>query len=291
MFSWNIFTTWWIWNASDVGAASAIILNSLIMTLPWWGYHIFKKKYGKRTGYLSLIIFWMMFEYIHLNWQISWPWLTLGNAFAIHPDWVQWYEYTGTSGGSLWVLTVNILLYDLWMNVRHKKYETKSIAVVSAVIVVPFIISFIVKPGAATNNSSTNVIIVQPNVDPYDEKFDASTTSRQLDTLISLSEKGLDTNTRLVIWPETALPEGVWQDEFATSATYQPVFEFTKKHPGITLVTGIETLKSYGPVKQTTSSRLNERDGTYYDVFNAAVAIKANEPLQFYNKSKLVPAC
>ena len=29
--------------------------------------------------------------------------LTLGNAFAGHPEWVQWYEYTGTSGGTLWI--------------------------------------------------------------------------------------------------------------------------------------------------------------------------------------------
>ncbi len=295
MFTWNILTTWWIWNASDVGAAGAIILNSLIMTLPWWGYHVFKNKYGKRTGFLSLIVFWMMFEYIHLNWQLSWPWLTLGNGFALHPDWIQWYEFTGTSGGSLWVLLVNVLLYNLFVKVRSKKYKARSIAIVAAVIIVPFIISFLVNPQTvnstftAIGKPATNVIIVQPNVDPYDEKFDVSTISAQLQTLISLSEKELDTSTRLVVWPETALPDGVWQDEFATSAIYQPVFAFINRHPAVTLVTGIETFKSYGTVKQTNSARLNDRDNTYYDVFNASVAIKANTPLQFYNKSKLVP--
>jgi len=77
-------------------------------------------------GYCSLIIFWLTFEYIHHNWELSWPWLTLGNVFATHPAWVQWYEYTGTTGGSLWVLLSNVIVYSLFkeysINGRSKGY-------------------------------------------------------------------------------------------------------------------------------------------------------------------------
>jgi apolipoprotein N-acyltransferase len=86
-------TTWWIWNASAPGALAAFFANSLIMCLPWLGFRIVKKRLGEKIGYISLIAFWMCFEYIHLqDWGLSWPWLTLGNAFATHPQWVQWYE-------------------------------------------------------------------------------------------------------------------------------------------------------------------------------------------------------
>ncbi|HRH48309.1 MAG TPA: apolipoprotein N-acyltransferase [Panacibacter sp.] len=295
MLTWNACTTWWLWNSTDVGAIAAIIANSLIMTLPWWGYHIFKNKYGAKAGYFSLVVFWMLFEYIHLNWQLSWPWLTLGNVFASQPGWVQWYEYTGTSGGTLWVLLVNILLFNALIQWRNKTNKTYRLLIAVAVIILPFVISFIVN--SKTENSkltaiaqtSNNVIIVQPNIDPYDEKFDASTVSAQLELLISLSEKELDSNTRLVVWPETALSAGVWQPEFQNTQLYQPVFAFANRHPNVTLVTGIETYKSYGAVKETNSARLDEQDHSYYDVFNASVAIKANTALQFYNKSKLVP--
>ena len=50
-------------------------------------------------------------EYLHLNWDLSWPWLTLGNAFANAPNTVQWYEFTGFLG-SFWVLIMNILLFE-----------------------------------------------------------------------------------------------------------------------------------------------------------------------------------
>ena len=39
----------------------------------------------------------------------------------------------------------------------------------------------------------------------------------------------------------------------------------------------------------TNTARKNQTSGSYYDVFNAGVIIKANQPIQLYNKSKLVP--
>ena len=50
-------------------------------------------------------------EYFHLNWQFSWPWLTLGNVFSTVTEFVQWYEYTGVLGGTLWILSINILIF------------------------------------------------------------------------------------------------------------------------------------------------------------------------------------
>jgi apolipoprotein N-acyltransferase len=290
--AWNACTTWWIWNSTDVGAIAAIIANSLLMTLPWWGYFIFKKRYGKRTGYLSLVVFWMMFEYVHLNWQLSWPWLTLGNVFAIHVDWVQWYEYTGTSGGTLWILLINILMFELLTKVRNKRYELRSTTMITTLFIIPFVLSFFIKQNLTndqTVDTSNDVIIIQPNIDPYNDKFDASTISSQLQTLISLSEKELDSNTRLIVWPETALPDLVSQDALQNTPAYQPVFSFVNNHPNITLVTGVESYKMYGPEKATKTARFDERENSYYDVFNSAVAIKAGSPMEFYDKSKLVP--
>ncbi|MDB5249302.1 MAG: apolipoprotein N-acyltransferase [Segetibacter sp.] len=292
MFTWNAGTTWWIWNATAAGAVGAVIGNSFFMVIPLWGFHIFKTKYGIKTGLLAFIVFWLSFEFIHLNWQLSWPWLTLGNAFATHPDWVQWYEYTGTSGGSLWVLLANVTLF---LSVKNSKTSAKAVSIITAIVIlaVPAAISYWLHPATNGNDISNagnpNVVIVQPNIDPYSEKFDVASTGGQIQKLITLSEQYIDSNTRLVLWPETALPVPVWQDQVQQYLQYQPVFDFVNRHPTITLQTGIETFKNYGTEKATKTARKNQVDGTYYDAFNAAVAIKANQPIQFYNKSKLVP--
>ena len=121
MLFWNIATTWWVWNASPAGAMGAFIANSLVMCVPWLLFYFTKKQFGRWIGYSSLIVFWLTFEYIHHNWELSWPWLTLGNSFATHPEWVQWYEYSGSTGGSLWVLLVNIIAYAIFSEYRHNR--------------------------------------------------------------------------------------------------------------------------------------------------------------------------
>ena len=288
---WNIGTTWWIWNSSDIGTIAAIGANSLFMCLPWWGYHIFKKKYGRRIGYGSLILFWMCFEYIHLNWQLSWPWLTLGNVFASHPDWVQWYEYTGVGGGSLLILIGNLLFFELSMAARIKNNTRSLTRLCLLIISIPILMygfcqlhylrsSQLIEP-------KHNIVIIQPNIDPY-QKLSSSTVSDQIAKLTRLSEEAVDSATELVIWPETAMIEAELPEKISSNFNYQPVFTFVNKHPGITLLSGIETYKTYGTIRQTATAR-KSTDGIYYDEFNAAVSIKKNTPSLFYNKSKLVP--
>ncbi|MFC4231783.1 apolipoprotein N-acyltransferase [Parasediminibacterium paludis] len=292
---WNTSTTWWIWNSTDVGSIAAIIANSVLMCLPWWGYFTFKKIYGKRSGYIALVAFWMLFEYIHLNWQLSWPWLTLGNVFASHPSWVQWYEYTGVSGGTLWILIVNIALKEMILKFQvsgfkfQEKANGKSIGIFIALISIPFIFSAIISQRFKIIHpiNSSDVVIIQPNIDPY-QKFNSNSIAQQVQILVRLSEQNMDSSTKLIIWPETAMSAQEEQGHVAESDIYKPVFNFINQHPNITIISGIETYKMYGSEKYTATSRL-AGNGNYYDVFNAAVAIKANQPIQFYNKSKLVP--
>ena len=293
---WNATTTWWIWNSTDVGSIAAIIANSLLMCLPWWGYFTFKRTYGKRSGYVALVVFWLMFEYIHLNWQLSWPWLTLGNVFASHTGWVQWYEYTGVSGGTLWILLVNIALKEaiLKFQMSSFKFQLKPISTVVGLILLPFIFSLIITLSFTELNITakakpfkSNVLIVQPNIDPY-QKYNTNSTSQQIDRLLQLSEQNIDSATQFILWPETAMSAQEWQNHIAENIYYKPVFDFVSKHPNITLLSGIDTYKNYGTVKATATAHL-AGNGTYYDAFNSAIAIKANTSVQFYNKSKLVP--
>ncbi len=307
LFVWNAGTTWWIWNATAGGAIGAIILNAWLMCIPLWGYYIIKNKFGNTAGYTSFIVFWMSFEYIHLNWQLSWPWLTLGNIFATQPEWVQWYEYTGTSGGTLWILVVNLLVFLLLKpfyrfrsenpGMQDGSVEKKHLIMLGSAtlvcIVLPLVLSGIVEQSTRQPQRSTpgvqpdNVIVVQPNIDPYNEKFQNGSIDGQIQKLVSLSEAELDSNTRLVIWPETAVPVAVAEDAIAANMYFKPLFDFAQRHPHVTLLTGIESYRNYGPEQLSRTAR--KLDDGYYDFFNAAVYIKNNSPSQFYHKSKLVP--
>ncbi|MFY7898732.1 MAG: apolipoprotein N-acyltransferase [Chitinophagaceae bacterium] len=284
---WNATTTWWIWNSTDVGSVAAIVANSILMCLPLCAYFSIRKKVTINIAYIAFITFWMLFEYIHLNWQLSWPWLSLGNVFANKRSWIQWYEFTGIGGGSLWVLICNVLIkkcYDAWL-IQLRKFTI----VVSTLIVIvfPIVVSALIQPKKANSKLQGNVVIVQPNVDPY-QKFNEANASSQINQLVQLTHQTIDSNTLLTVWPETALSITTLQSAITQNISYQPVFDLVKKYPKNTLVTGIETYTNYGFEKRTKTAR-KASDGSFYDVFNAAISLHNNDEVSIYNKSKLVP--
>ena len=116
---WNIILSWWVYYAEAPNSLTHSLLitfvmmaaNAAVMYLPWWGYRKARKILGDGKALLVFVMLWLAFEHLHLNWQITWPWFTLGNIFAKHNEVVQWYEITGTLGGSLWVLWANVLIF------------------------------------------------------------------------------------------------------------------------------------------------------------------------------------
>jgi apolipoprotein N-acyltransferase len=293
LFTWNIATTWWIWNASAPGAMAAFFANSLLMCFPWLGFKIVKKWLGEKTGYASLIAFWMCFEYIHLqDWGLSWPWLTLGNVFADHPQWIQWYEYTGTSGGTLWIMLVNIFLFlHIKNNFKREAGKTyKNLVTAILLLLLPVVFSMLFSIHKKMPGGS-DIVIIQPNIDPY-EKISEATGSfeAQLQKLIQTSEKEIDSNTALVLWPETALymnEGGIEEDRMKENFFLNLLWGFLKRHPNITLFTGIESFRVYDSKKTTTAKPAGP--GFYYDSYNGSVLLDSSGPFAFYHKSMLVP--
>ena len=111
---WNVATVWWIWNATPVGPVAATLASTFFNMIAFMLFHTVSKKGPKALAYTLLVAGWIATEYWYTVGEFSWPWLILGNGFS-HEAWlVQWYEYTGVFGGSLWVLLCNILFFMLY---------------------------------------------------------------------------------------------------------------------------------------------------------------------------------
>ena len=292
MFAWNVLTTWWIWNASEPGAVAAFLANSLLMCLPWLAFRITKRNLGNSIGYISLIAFWLCFEYIHLHdWGLSWPWLTLGNVFATHIEWIQWYQYTGTSGGSLWVMIVNILLFlhvkNNFSRETSKSYKNLLAAII--LLILPVLLSSMISVHKTVPGIKSNIVVVQPNVDPY-EKISAGSFEMQLQKLIHLSESEIDSNTALLVWPETALytADGIEEDKMKENPLLTPLWDFLKQHPTVSLFTGIESYRVFN-AKNTSSAKPMGEAGYYYESYNGSALLDSSGSLSYYHKSMLVP--
>lgn len=289
--TWNVMDTIWIKNATWAGFLIAsgfnIVAMSLIMLLSFF--------VAKRKGFVLASVFWialwMSFEKMHLDWELSWPWLTLGNGFAGQTWMVQWYEYTGVLGGSLWVLVSNVLLFFLW-KMYYKNSSHTSLcrygAVVGGWIVFPLLISYLISYNMPKPLMSVEAVALQPNVDPYNEKFTA-TDMESWASLVAMADSVMLPKTRLVVAPETVLPEYKDIDHMEKYPVWDSIRAFSDRHDGATVVLGTSFVR-YFKDKETSSATANAaRGGAYwYDVFNAAVRLTPESYSQYF-KSKLVP--
>lgn len=291
----NILTTWWVWNASPFGAIMAIILNTLFLTIAIQIAHFVRKKLGNLRGDMAWIFLWIGWEYFHLDWDLSWTWLILGNGFANTPYAVQWYEFTGVFGGSLWVIGAN-LFFTKWIVVSQKlkisiwKFPAIAYGLRAFLwILIPLGFSLIVFFNYEEETNPSEIVVVQPNIDPYNEKFDGISPELQLEKMLSLAAQKTTKSTEFVVLPETALPqtfdEAIWNN---TSEKNQ-IEQFLAKYPKATMVIGASTFVVYHDQKNKSATARVTESGIYYDVCNTAIGIKLNTEPEFYHKSKLVP--
>ena len=175
-FVFNLITTYWIAFCTVPGAAAAVIANALLQTLTFSAWHACRKQVENRFLQLLLLIsFWISFEYLHLNWDLTWPWLNLGNVFAVCPQWVQWYSITGAMGGTVWILLLNFLLYYLIrQQAKTHRVAWGFITASALVFLIPVILSALMFKNAGESidkSRPVNVVAVQQNTDPWEEEY------------------------------------------------------------------------------------------------------------------------
>jgi len=298
-FIWNLLTTYWIVYSTGVGMILAVAANSFFMAICFYFYHFTKRVlYTDKQAYFVLIFYWICFEYLHLDWDLSWTWLHLGNGFASYHKWIQWYEFTGAFGGTLWVIIVNIFIYMLLLKLKAlstKKSLIISSSIVVLLILVPIIISFIIYHSYDEKNQTVEVVAIQPNIDPYNEQFDFLPEDA-IHRILNLARKEVDSLTDFVIAPESSIQpnynigERIWESEIQYFRSIDSLEVFVNKYPDLTFVIGASTRKIFKEDEKISSSARKFIDSEkYYDAFNTAVFIESSKPLELYHKSKLTP--
>lgn len=169
------------------------------------------------------------------------------------------------------------------------KIRLRLIAGWVVIIILPLNLSFYMYHEYVENPDPANIVVVQPNVDPY-AKISTVPTSDQVNSLIHLSDSVGQVNTEFFLWPETAIydEQAINEDKIRHNAYFLQVQQFLTKYKNGNVLTGIESTKLYNSDLTPSASHIPGTD-QYYDVFNAAVNIENSADVQFYHKSKLVP--
>ena len=293
-FVFNLLTTWWIMFATVPGMIAAVVLNATFMAIPWWLMHLSRRILPSAQGPLPVIIFWMAFEFLHARWELSWSWLDLGNVFAAYPAWVQWYSATGTAGGTLWVLTVNILLFFFIRQFVLESFVGKrarwNAIMALLVFAIPSVISFYTWITYEEDARPVSIVIVQPAEDPYEQMRSRAELEQHINNMIALADSRISPATRFVIAPEGANPHGIWKHEAEQHYTIRTLRAHIDENPGIAWIMGSFTYEMFDPRDGLpATARQHPLTGDYFNAYNSAFMVEAGRPVQFYHKSKLVP--
>jgi apolipoprotein N-acyltransferase len=193
-------------------------------------------KEGKVPPLLLLFIpaLWTMLEWSRLHIVCGFPWNPTGHPLAGNLYSLQLVSVTGVYGHSFWVTLVNLITFNLFIDLKHKKVQGKSLLLWGAMIAFPYLFGwahlvFHERQMAEKKIPSLTVLSVQTSIFP-DQKSPYNGSKRVLSPyeqweriLYALREyqgKPLD----LILLPEAAVPYGT-DEPIYKSSTVQHAFQ------------------------------------------------------------------
>ena len=291
---WNAATTFWVCNATVGGGIFAVLANAFQMSLIFGLFRWSRKWLRGWLPYIFLAFLWIAWERWYLtSAQISWPWLVLGNAFARTTGWIQWYEFTGTLGGSLLVWAANLGVFGIleslasgrWMTFNMKA-KAAALTGLAALFVAPPVVSAFLKP--EPSEEELDVVIAQPNIDPYN-KFGGMTQDEQNELLLSQFSDLQDSVPVLLVAPETFTGDVVTNDP-SSSPSVQRFTSFLKEHHNANLLVGASSRTYLKRALRPSYTARKVGNGVWMESHNSALMLDAFSSPEIFHKSKLVVA-
>jgi len=277
---WNLFSTYWLMMATVAGGLAAIFANAAIMLLPLL---IMRKFFKSDINPISASFFaaatWVSYEFLHHNWDLAWPWLTLGNGWSNLTGVIQYISVTGVFGISFWVVLTASLTF-LWIKTRFKRLLI--VACVSFFIF-PMLSIFSLIGLQISDENPIEVVIIQPNSDSYQPIGGHTTLDSLIDKLLILSERERTDQTDLIIWPENAVSSSLSMDN-----RYFDRISDSLNVWGAQLITGAGYIDFYEDEEPPQVYR-ETQNGAAYNVYNAALHFRPGHPTEVYKKGELVP--
>lgn len=284
---WNAATIWWVWIATPIGPITAGIVGTFYNLLGFMTYHYVSKRAPRALAYTLLITIWLATEWAYNSADVmTFPWLLLGHGFSADIWAVQWYEYTGIFGGSLWALLSNVAIFDV---LRYR--SRTSVLGAAAVVLLPIIFSLGLYWSYTPSAESVELSVVQPSIPCYEDERMVAGMMDPSDEVEALVDE-VPLTSQFVVMPESMLyylPSVLTVNEenmMRIAPTLERLCPDTQVDTK--LIVGASTILYYGDEPPTSTAHFSEAYG-WFDHFNAALlANSRGEVENIYHKGKLV---
>ncbi len=281
---WYTLTVWWVWFATPAGPIAATFFAWVYTGLPFMLWFFVSKRAPKALSYTVLVSAWTVGEWVYNTNQASFPWLALGNGFARDIPLVQWYEWTGVYGGTVWVLVTSILIYEFL--VVRRPWRWRNLFVPGLSVVVPIVVSLVIYWTYDEPVRTAKVTIVQPNIPAWEEN--SISDEEKAANLAELAARA-PADARFIVMPETTIGEVLVEGNLAESPSLATIrATVARDSPQATVVVGAMTRRNYTAPAKPTHTAYGSAEGGWFDIYNAALAISPAGEAAIHHKAKMV---
>lgn len=306
-FGWNVGTVFFVFNVEAhfgiklLSLLTPVLINTIWMTGAMLAFHWSAKRMGVRLALIIFVLLWLTVEWGQHHWSLAFPWLTLGNVMAPHPEWIQWYSVTGVAGGSLWVLAVNALLADALFGKRAQKRNLLRLVLPIALFLLPMSLRWLTAEAPNNGEEGIRYTIVQPCLDLQSEKFESDLLAGNISSSLQLIDK-TNRSPGIVVLPETFLFEkglvsgpvgglrfsGLWMDDVRGSESVHQLRNFIDSTAAQVVIAGAFVNRFYDrEVDFPAYARIFPEIGGAVEQYNSAV-ILTDSVVQMRHKTMLV---
>jgi apolipoprotein N-acyltransferase len=287
-------SVWWISLSTVLGGVLTFIAQTFFMTIPLLIFYYLKQWLKWVYALLSLPFVWTAWEWLYLNMDISFGWLTLANSQSNMIWLVQYIDIFGAWGISFWLILFNVLVLIVLERhghkIRSRPFITDFGKVFATMLLLPVAYSIFMfqNEPEPKENSTITVSIVQPNIDPF-KKWETMTRLDILSRHMDLTDSALSVHKPdMILWPETAIPYFIL---FKGVKGYRNMLFQKIRDWQTPLLTGFSDAVYYpDSTKKQAGAKYDKRLRQYYDTFNSAMLMAPEfEWPQVYHKMKLVP--
>jgi apolipoprotein N-acyltransferase len=153
----------------------------------------------------------------------------------------------------------------------------------------PVVLSWQIYRNVENGNDTLPYALVQPNLDPYTEKFIPTAHAQHLNRFLDTADRLCDENTRILIGPETQIVAPIDEKKPQASWPYRRMRSFQQKYPDLSIILGAHSFERLNGNATVPGSRYDAEKDIYYEAFNAALFLPQGSNVGFYHKTKLVP--
>lgn len=309
IFVWNAISLYWVggWESNDlflkIGGVATVLLHPVFFLIPISIFWLVYNRVGLNYSMISFPFIWTGYEFFDNKWQLSFPWLELGNTETYNLNRIQYIDITGVHGTSFIVCLIAVIILFLFLKISLRKWSVKSKPALVCYLVLLVLIAFpnfysysflsksVGNEKYFRTSDSSKIIksaVIQPNVDPH-KKWTASADSLIDSYIIKLNE-AKKINPDLYVLHETTVPYYFFEDyNMHNTIKFINFVEQTGK----SLLIGIPHTEYFSDSNQAPkTSKINKVTKRKYFSFNSAVLIEPHKQRAEYTihkKVKLVP--